>query len=148
MTPSLMDLLGYATPLLGGALIGLAASLHLFTHGRVAGISGILAGSMSLDDPAWRTHVAFAAGLLATGTFAALFTPSAFGHGEGSSVPLLVAAGLLVGVGSRIGGGCTSGHGVCGLSRLSPRSLVAVMTFMAAGMLTVTLVRHVAGGLP
>jgi uncharacterized membrane protein YedE/YeeE len=142
-----MDVLGYATSLLGGALIGLAASLHLFTHGRVTGISGILAGSMSLDDPAWRTRVAFVGGLVATGGIAALIAPSAFGSQVTTSAPLLVAAGLLVGVGTRIGSGCTSGHGVCGLSRLSIRSLVAVMTFMAAGMLTVAVVRHALGGL-
>lgn len=143
-----MDVLAYATSLLGGALIGLAASLHLFSHGRVTGISGILAGSMAADDPARRTRLAFIAGLVAPGAVAAWIAPSAFGSQVTGSALLLVVAGLLVGVGTRVGSGCTSGHGVCGLSRLSLRSLVAVMTFMATAMITVAIVRHVLGGPP
>jgi len=142
-----MNLLAYATSLFGGTLIGLAASLHLFTHGRVTGISGILDGAMSLDDPAWQTRAAFVAGLVMTGATAAFIAPSSSGEQVTNSTALLVAAGLLVGVGARIGRGCTSGHGVCGLSRLSFRSLVAVMTFMATGMSTVAVLRHFLGGL-
>jgi uncharacterized membrane protein YedE/YeeE len=132
----------FLAPLAGGALIGAAAALLLLANGRIAGISGILGGLLgpSARDWAWRT--AFVVGLLAG---PALFRLGA-GHWPevriGASWPMLVAAGLLVGFGTRLGSGCTSGHGVCGLARLSPRSFGAVATFMAAAMLTVFLVRH------
>jgi hypothetical protein len=127
--------------LAGGVLIGLAAAAFVLLNGRIAGISGILGGLLrpARGDVAWR--VAFLAGLagapLAYGLFAAL--PDAR---IDAGVPALVAAGLLVGLGTRYGAGCTSGHGVCGLSRLSPRSLVATLSFMAAGFVTVTAIRH------
>jgi uncharacterized membrane protein YedE/YeeE len=132
--------------LLGGAMIGLAATLLLLSLGRIAGISGILAGGLgpSGTDRSWR--LAFLAGLLAPGLVLVVvgqvpdFTFVAGG-------PLLLIAGLLVGFGTRLGSGCTSGHGVCGLARLSSRSLVAVLTFMAAGFVTVAILRHLAGGL-
>ena len=127
--------------LAGGVLIGLAAAAFVLLNGRIAGISGILGGLLrpARGDVAWR--VAFLVGLvgapLAYGLFAAL--PDARIE---AGVPALVAAGLLVGLGTRYGAGCTSGHGVCGLSRLSPRSLVATLSFMAAGFVTVYAIRH------
>lgn len=133
------------TALAGGALIGLAAALFVALNGRVAGVSGIVAGLLrpAAGDVAWRA--AFVGGLVAAPVLYALF----FGLPAvriDAGFPLLVAAGLLVGIGTRYGAGCTSGHGVCGLSRLSPRSLVATLAFMAAGFATVFLLRHVIGG--
>ncbi|WP_457279279.1 YeeE/YedE family protein [Polaromonas sp. P5_D5] len=127
--------------LAGGLLIGLAAAMFVLLNGRIAGISGILGGLLkpARSDMGWR--VAFIAGLVgapwAYAAFSAL-PPVQVDAGYG----LLVIAGLLVGVGTRYGAGCTSGHGVCGLSRLSPRSLVATVTFMATGFTVVFLVRH------
>ena len=127
--------------LAGGALIGLAAALFLLLNGRIAGISGVLGGLFKpvSGDIAWR--VAFVLGLvgapLVYGLFAVLPTPQIQ-----ASNAALVAAGLLVGVGTRYGSGCTSGHGVCGLSRLSPRSLVATACFMGTGFATVFVIRH------
>ena len=118
--------------LAGGALIGASASMMLLMNGRVAGISGIAGGLFQSKDQ--RTDRAlFLCGLLAGGTILLAAYPTAFTMELERSLPALVAAGLLVGVGTRIGSGCTSGHGVCGLSRLSPRSLVATISFMAAG---------------
>lgn len=126
--------------LAGGALIGLAAVLLMLFHGRIAGISGILGGLVPprAGDMAWR--ITFLAGLVAG---AALM---AWAGGLVPSVPprslaVVTIAGLLVGVGTQLGGGCTSGHGVCGLARLSPRSLAATAIFMAAGVAVVFLVR-------
>jgi uncharacterized membrane protein YedE/YeeE len=130
-----------ASALIGGAIIGAAAALFVVLNGRIAGVSGILGGLMGprAGDVSWR--IAFVAGLaaapLAWGFLAAL--PEI--HVD-ASYPALVAAGLLVGVGTRYGGGCTSGHGVCGVSRLSPRSVVATLSFMAAGFATVYVARH------
>ncbi|MFC5547591.1 YeeE/YedE family protein [Massilia aerilata] len=129
------------TALAGGLLIGLAASGFVLLNGRIAGISGILGGLFrpAQGDVAWR--VAFLAGLVGAPLLYALFSalPEArIEAGDGA----LVAAGLLVGLGTRYGAGCTSGHGVCGLSRLSPRSLVATASFMAAGFATVFVLRH------
>jgi len=129
------------TALAGGLLIGLAAAAFVLLNGRIAGISGILGGLLrpARGDIAWR--VAFLAGLVGAPLVYALFAalPEArIEAGQGT----LVVAGLLVGLGTRYGAGCTSGHGVCGLSRLSPRSLVATAAFMAAGFLTVYLLRH------
>ena len=129
----------------GGAAIGLAAALFLLFNGRIAGISGILGGLLrpARGDVGWR--IAFTAGLvgapLVYAAFATLPRPQIdAGYG------VLIAAGLLVGIGTRYGAGCTSGHGVCGISRLSPRSLVATALFMAAGFATVFFLRHVLGG--
>jgi len=120
----------------GGALIGLAASLLFLTHGRIAGISGVLGAMLppTASDRAWR--IAFLAGLIGAGVISSVIAPSAVGASVRSPYAV-VAAGLLVGYGTRMGSGCTSGHGVCGLSRLSTRSLVAVTTFMLTGALTV-----------
>ena len=129
------------TSLAGGVLIGTAAAMLLLFNGRVAGISGILGGLLrpSVGDIGWR--VAFIAGLVAAPLLYQLATPLPTVQID-ADTGLLVAAGLLVGLGTRYGSGCTSGHGVCGLSRLSPRSLVATAAFMAAGFATVFIVRH------
>ena len=120
--------------LLGGALIGLAATVYLIATGRVAGVSGILAGA--LGERAVRgERIAFLAGIVAAGLLAAAVSSPATSNPY--PTPVLIVAGLLVGLGTRIGGGCTSGHGVCGVSRLSLSSLVATATFMATGAVTV-----------
>jgi uncharacterized membrane protein YedE/YeeE len=126
--------------LLGGALIGAAASLLLIANGRVAGISSIVSGLLlpARGEVSWRG--AFVLGLVLAGLGALLFAPAQLGQSPRSLVTL-AAAGLLVGVGTRIGGGCTSGHGVCGMSRLSARSLVATVTFIATGALAVIAAR-------
>jgi uncharacterized membrane protein YedE/YeeE len=129
------------TALAGGLLIGLAASSFILLNGRIAGISGILGGLLrpARGDVTWR--IAFLAGLVAAPLAYALYSslPGArIDAGNGT----LVAAGLLVGLGTRYGAGCTSGHGVCGLSRLSPRSLVATVSFMLAAFATVFMLRH------
>jgi uncharacterized membrane protein YedE/YeeE len=126
----------------GGALIGIAAAMLLLLSGRVAGISGIVGGlfAPARNDVAWR--IAFVGGLLVAPALMALLgmrVAPRIDTGFGT----LLLAGLLVGLGTSYGSGCTSGHGVCGLSRLSPRSLVATLAFMAAGMATVFVARHV-----
>lgn len=132
--------------LLGGVLIGLAATILLAWNGRIAGISGILGGVLlpKSGEVSWRA--VFLAGLVAGGFLLRVIYPSAFPAEASGSLPVIAAAGLLVGFGTRLGSGCTSGHGVCGLSRLSARSLVATLTFMATGALTVSVVHHVIGG--
>lgn len=132
--------------LVGGALIGLSASILLFTHGKVAGISGIYAGALRRDTPDRGMRVAFLIGLVSAGVALRIAAPRLFASAWTPSVPLALIAGLIVGVGTRLGSGCTSGHGVCGLSRLSTRSLVATMTFMAFGFATVFVFRHLLGG--
>lgn len=129
------------TAVSGGLLIGLAAAAFLLLNGRIAGISGIVGGLLAprTGDIAWR--LAFTAGLIAA-PLVWLSTASLPPIEIEAGYPMLVAAGLLVGVGTRYASGCTSGHGVCGLSRLSPRSLVATLTFMATGFVTVYIVRH------
>jgi uncharacterized protein len=130
--------------LAGGALIGLAAALLALLNGRIAGISGIVGGLMGANaqDRLWR--VAFLLGLVA-----APFAWRVFGALPAAVIeadtPQLIIAGLLVGLGTRYAGGCTSGHGVCGLARLSPRSLAATLSFMAAGFLMVFVLRHALG---
>lgn len=132
--------------LLGGALIGLAATMLLWLIGRIAGVSGIVHGAIArpLSERGWRA--AFVIGLvLGAGAWFALAPAAGIEvppPREGGSLWLLLAAGFLVGLGTRVGSGCTSGHGICGLARFSPRSLVAVATFMGVGVVTVTAVRH------
>ena len=129
--------------LLGGLLIGLASTLLLIANGRVAGISGIVSGLFGRDGARVSVNAAFVTGLL--------LGPALYRLGFGTwprvtvegSLPLIAVAGLLVGFGTRLGSGCTSGHGVVGLARLSPRSLAAVLTFMAAAIATVFLMREV-----
>lgn len=132
-------------PLLGGALIGLAATLLLLCNGRVAGVSGILAGSLgdTARDGFWRWSFLF--GMIAAGAAVGLARPELFANLSGRSPALVAVAGLLVGYGTVMGGGCTSGHGICGLSRRSPRSLVATAVFMACGFLAVGIVRRLGG---
>jgi uncharacterized membrane protein YedE/YeeE len=131
---------------IGGALIGLAAALLMLTTGRLAGISGIFGGCLNLaaSDKGWR--LAFIAGLILAPLTAGL---------AGLAVPIpdmpaswivIVAAGLLVGFGTKLGSGCTSGHGVCGIARLSPRSIVATCIFMGVAVVVVAFTRHVFGG--
>ena len=131
--------------LAGGLVLGLAAAVFILFSGRILGISGIVGGLLSprAGDAGWR--IAFLLGMLAAPVTFSWIAPAGLvpaprieaGYGA------VVAAGLLVGFGTRLGSGCTSGHGVCGLSRLSPRSLVATLAFMGAGFLTVFLIRHV-----
>ncbi|ATD67929.1 MULTISPECIES: YeeE/YedE family protein [Luteimonas] len=131
--------------LAGGVLIGLAATLLLWLNGRVAGVSGILGGVLFpvRGEVAWR--IAFLAGLVIAGGAAIALLPGIATPRTGFPPVLLIAAGLLVGFGASMGNGCTSGHGVCGLGRLSKRSLAAVLTFMATAVVTTWLVRHVWG---
>ncbi len=133
-----MDSSSIFRALVGGALIGLAASIALIGNGRVAGISGTL-GRVFAADSGRGFRIAFLIGLVATGVIAASAAPAAFGAAIRPTW-LLAIAGVLVGVGTALGNGCTSGHGVCGLSRGSGRSLVAVMTFMGTAALTVAIV--------
>jgi hypothetical protein len=130
--------------LLGGMLIGLATLILILLNGRIAGISGILGGLIKVrpHDIGWR--LSFTLGLIASPLvwrFFAMLPPVKIN----ADFPLLVISGLLVGIGTRFGSGCTSGHGICGLSRLSPRSIVATLSFMLAGFITVYLTRHILG---
>ncbi len=123
------------TALAGGALIGLAASILLFANGRVAGISGMLGGVIAPVRGEVRWRLAALVGLLVGGLLASLAMPEQVTSSP-RPLPAIALAGLLVGVGTRIGNGCTSGHGVCGISRLSVRSIAATLTFMATGALS------------
>jgi hypothetical protein len=127
--------------LAGGILIGAAASLLILLNGKIAGISGIIGGLFrrQKNDLGWR--IAFIGGLIAAPLIYRLFTALPLIRIE-ANIGALIAAGLIVGFGTRYGSGCTSGHGVCGLSRLSYRSLIATLTFMAAGFATTYVVRH------
>ena len=128
----------------GGIILGVASALFILINGRVLGISGILGGLLppKVGDTFWR--LAFLAGMFASPWLFKLLAPAELMTPPqiDADLVMLVIAGLLVGFGTRYGSGCTSGHGVCGLSRLSPRSLVATLSFMAAGFLTVYVVRH------
>jgi uncharacterized membrane protein YedE/YeeE len=137
------------TPLsaaLGGGLIGLAAVMLMLLTGRIAGISGIFGGLLNPDvtDKSWR--LAFVGGLILAPLIGALAgVPAPYPEMPRSWV-VTVVAGLLVGFGARLGGGCTSGHGICGIARLSPRSIVATVVFMGVAIVVVALTRHVLGG--
>ncbi len=132
--------------LAGGALIGVAASILLWLNGRLAGVSGILGGLMRPAAGEARWRLLFLIGLV----IGALVFAAAGGDVSAvrvdTGMPVLIAAGLLTGIGTRLGGGCTSGHGVCGMARLSRRSITATATFMVAAGATVFVVRHVIGG--
>jgi uncharacterized protein len=132
--------------LAGGVLIGLSALLLMLTLGRIAGISGIVGGLFGAGSSEIGWRLAFVVGLMAGPIAATLFGAPLPGIGIVASVPVILVAGLLVGFGSRLGNGCTSGHGVCGLARLSPRSLAATLTFMTVGAAVVFVARHVLGG--
>lgn len=131
--------------LIGGALIGLSAVLLMALHGRIAGMTGILTGIIPPLSADWPWRLAFLAGAIAAPLLLSLA-----GKDIPFSVPVptaaLVVGGFLVGIGVHFGGGCPSGHGICGIARLSPRSFVAVATFMAAAFVTVFIIRHVIGG--
>lgn len=130
--------------LAGGILVGLAAAVFILMNGRVLGISGILGGLLppKTSDAGWR--IAVLLGIFSAPLVYGWLAPDGFKQAPriDAGYGLLVIAGLLVGLGTRYGSGCTSGHGVCGLARLSPRSLVATLTFMAAGFVVVYVIRH------
>lgn len=137
------------TPLsaaIGGALIGISAVLLILLTGRVAGISGILAGSLSVEtnDKGWR--VAFIAGIVLAPAIAGAFGYSVSSPLLPANWLVIIVAGLLVGFGTRLAGGCTSGHGICGIARLSKRSIAATAIFMATAIVVVAITRHLAGG--
>ena len=142
-----MDVANLLHPLLGGVLIGIAASLLLLLTGRIFGVSGIIAGILKpkAGDNAWR--VAAVAGLLTAGLIIHVSAPEMLvGETSGGAVRWILA-GLLVGFGTQMGSGCTSGHGVCGISRFSPRSILSTLTFMGVGIAMVAIIRS-AGGVP
>lgn len=141
-----MTLFDPTLALLGGLLIGIAAALLMLLNGRVAGISGILGGALagSADDKAWR--LAFLAGLILAPILMRVIGQAVPEPQMPASWLMVVAAGLLVGLGARLGGGCTSGHGVCGIARLSARSIAATAIFMVSAVLVVAITRHVLGG--
>ena len=131
---------------IGGALIGLSAVLLMISTGRIAGISGIFSGLLNVRGEDWDWRIAFLAGLILAPIIAGLI-------GYGMAQPVLpsnwvviAVAGLLVGFGTRLGGGCTSGHGICGIARLSPRSIAATIVFIVMAVVTVAITRHVLGG--
>ncbi|MEM7637351.1 MAG: YeeE/YedE thiosulfate transporter family protein [Pseudomonadota bacterium] len=136
------DLTNALFGLTGGILIGLSAALLLLGNGRIAGISGITGSLVALRLPAaWTESLLFLAGLVAApALYALIVSPPVINIT--TSVPLLIAGGVLVGIGSRLGSGCTSGHGVCGMSRLSKRSILATLTFMAVAIIAVTISRN------
>jgi uncharacterized protein len=138
MTPT------YLSSTIGGVLIGLSSAIFLLANGRIAGISGIVAGLLQTPSARWVSNFLFVVGLLLGPVlFRSVFDGWPIVRPEGS-IALFLVAGLLVGFGTRLGSGCTSGHGVCGLARLSPRSAVAVAAFLAAGVATVALMRVIA----
>ena len=130
----------------GGIILGVAAALYVLLHGRILGISGIVSGLLhpKLADSAWRLNLVL--GLISAPFLAALFFGIIPVVEIDSGWLAIVIAGLLVGFGAQYGSGCTSGHGICGLSRLSPRSLVATLAFMSAGFVMVFIIRHMIGG--
>ncbi len=132
-------------PLIGGALIGLSATIVLLTHGRVTGISGIFGGLLHAQPTDTTFRGWFLAGLLVAGLIARVGWPDLITLDNSTGVGLTALAGVLVGFGTSMGNGCTSGHGVCGLSRQSRRSLFATLTFMATGAIVVFFMRRVIG---
>ncbi len=138
----------YLWGLIGGLLIGCAGAVYLLGNGRIMGASGILGGLVDgTARAAWAERLAFLAGLIALPALLhSLGTPAVATHLT-PNIPLVIIAGLLVGLGTRIGNGCTSGHGVCGISRLSPRGIAATLVYIAAGAVMVVVLRSVTGGL-
>ena len=132
--------------LLGGMILGIAVALYVLLHGRILGISGIISGLLhpTLTDSAWRLSLVF--GLISAPFLAALFFGIIPVIEIDASWLVIVIAGLLVGFGAQYGSGCTSGHGICGLSRLSPRSLVATLAFLCSGFVMVFVIRQLMGG--
>lgn len=132
--------------LLGGALIGLAAVMMMATTGRIAGVSGFLSRLLPpYRDGEAPARVAFIAGLVLAPLLYTAVSGSPVGHSVSANLPLLAVAGVLVGIGTALGSGCTSGHGVCGIARLSLRSVAATAMFMATAIVTVFVVRHIVG---
>ncbi|SFZ85543.1 hypothetical protein SAMN02983003_2708 [Devosia enhydra] len=137
------------TPLasfVGGTMIGLAAVLLMAFHGRIAGMTGIITGLLPPVSADWGWRAAFLAGAVAAPLAVTLLTGTPIGFESPVPTPWLIVGGLIVGVGVYFGSGCTSGHGVCGIARLSPRSIAATLTFMATAIATVFVIRHVLGG--
>jgi uncharacterized membrane protein YedE/YeeE len=132
--------------LIGGGLIGLAVTIYILGLGRVAGVSGILGSLLRPRSSEAPAQLAFVAGLIAAPLLMGAAGAKLPAISIDASLPVVIAGGLLVGFGTRLGGGCTSGHGICGIARFSTRSLAATMLFMAAGIAVVFLVRHVIGG--
>ncbi|KQZ29675.1 hypothetical protein ASD50_02755 [Mesorhizobium sp. Root552] len=132
---------------LGGTLIGLAAVLLMALHGRIAGMTGILSGLIPPTAPDWTWRLAFLAGAVAAPALITGFGGYAIPFHSGVPAPWLVVGGLIVGIGVHFGAGCPSGHSVCGIARLSRRSITATLVFMASTAVTVFIVRHVLGGL-
>ncbi|MDY6449807.1 YeeE/YedE family protein [Acinetobacter faecalis] len=133
----------YLISFLGGTLLGISAVGYLYVHGRIAGISGLLAQSLNIKSFINSPAFWFLTGLIVVPFIYALFTQPEINI-QASPFSMIIA-GLLVGFGTRLGSGCTSGHGICGISRLSPRSLLATVSFMLAGFVTVYIVRHLLG---
>ena len=126
-------------------MIGAGVSLLLLFNGRIAGISGILSGTLFAKKGEWQWRVVFLLGMIAGASVYNSLAPNTFAPRANFPLALLVIGGLLVGFGTRLGSGCTSGHGICGLSRRSPRSIVATLVFIGFGVLSVFLIRHVFG---
>ncbi len=133
----------YIISFLGGTLLGISAVGYLYVHGRIAGISGLLAQSLNIKNFINSPAFWFLTGLIVVPFIYALFTQPEINI-QASPFSMIIA-GLLVGFGTRLGSGCTSGHGICGISRLSPRSLIATVSFMLAGFVTVYIARHLLG---
>ncbi|ODT47949.1 YeeE/YedE thiosulfate transporter family protein [Devosia sp. 63-57] len=132
--------------LLGGALIGLSAVLLMAFHGRIAGMTGILSGLLPPLSSDWAWRAAFIAGAIVAPLLVMAVSGFTVDYSSPVPMPWIIASGLAVGVGVYFGSGCTSGHGVCGIARLSPRSIVATAVFLGVAMLTVFVIRHVLGG--
>lgn len=135
----------FGNALIGGCLIGIGAAIMLLWNGKIAGISGITKGLLHYRQGDWAWRLAFVGGLLAGGAFFYAIDPGTFAITTNRPLGVLALAGFLVGVGTVMANGCTSGHGVCGVSRLSRRSIVATVTFIAAGMITVFFYNLTAG---
>ena len=141
----LIDSEAFMFAALGGALIGVSAVLLLWLNGRILGVSGLVGGLLAFQGDDRSMRFAFLAGAVIAGLVGAALAPTSNPGAATSNTLLLIAGGFAVGLGTRLGSGCTSGHGVCGLARLSMRSLAATITFMMAGIITVFIVRQVAG---
>lgn len=142
-----MNFSNAVSPLIGGALIGLAVTLMLLFNGRVTGISGILSGLLSLpkNDTSWR--LTFFLGIFSGGLVLRILNPDFFQNTSGRGLEAVALAGLLVGFGTVMGGGCTSGHGICGVSRFSVRSLLATVVFILFGFASVAVAKFFIGGM-
>ncbi len=135
----------YLQALLGGLVLGAASSLLFVMNGRILGVSGVLGGALGgSPEKDWR--LAFIVGLMLTGALVFFLDPASFENTLGRSLVALIVGGVLVGAGTQLGSGCTSGHGICGIGRGSPRSIAATVTFILAGAAAVLIVRHVFGG--